>query len=267
MCTNYASTLAWEALDAVELRQLSIRLLVLEETLLSQQSSIGQLSEKVKAMETGAPNLSLPQPSETLATSHGDIRDFQGQLQTEISQLGTMFSDLREQTLAKLGQLETVYSDVNRLDLKYAELEGVVRPVKRQLQLEQELPSSPSNASNISNGKFKTARVYHFTTHKMFRSMAILHANCKWQFVVDGVVEKEMAHSSAVFSGKKHSAELEIAMGSVEAPLKVEIQMEWKPMDFQWLYDCTINNMVVQPVFSSAGEPPAPMVEVVDTNA
>lgn len=117
------------------------------------------------------------------------------------------------------------------------------------------------------DGKFKTARVYHFTTHRRFRSVAILHANCKWQFVVDGVIQKEMVHGSALFSGKTYSTEFEVHMENGEQPLKVDMQMEWKPRQFQWFYVCTINNLIVAPVYSCISEVSAPIVELVDTNA
>jgi len=119
-----------------------------------------------------------------------------------------------------------------------------------------------SELSSLS-GSFKTVRVYHFTTHRKFRSLAVLHASCMWKFVVDGVVQKELGHASSMFSTMKHSADLEIPMEG-EASLSARMDMEWKPMDGRWYYTLNIGDMQIEPVYSNMSPSTAPIEEVVD---
>jgi len=116
-----------------------------------------------------------------------------------------------------------------------------------------------------AKGVLPAVAVYHFTTHRKFRSIAVLHENYKWEFLVDGISQTELTHDGGILgylSSKRLSAELNVPMEDGE-PLPATVFIEWKPLDLKWQYVLTVKDVLVEPVYAYASRS-AGLLEVAD---
>lgn len=105
-----------------------------------------------------------------------------------------------------------------------------------------------------AKGVLAAVGIYQFTTHRKFRSIAILHENYKWEFLVDGISQTELTHDGGFFgyfSSKRFSAEFNVPMEDAE-PMPATVVIDWKPLDLKWQYLLTVNGVQVDPVYAYA---------------